>query len=361
MSRILSEDEVNDILYGLSSGIINNDPNNQLSKLKKLFSIHSQLATNLTNRLSNIFGTKVEITPISVDIEDFSKFKYSLSIPTAISVSTYYPMGCCYLTSMDSKSVYMFQNLTMGGNCSNISIEARNYTGLENIVIKNVLGIIDRTYQDTMERFIKYVNFKRVSYKDQPDQIEFVNDKEEVLIFIFEIECENSIGEIKLVIPHKYIEPIASYFSESGYYQIIIQGSKPINPTLRETYRKYIDKLTVFEFKNRLSKYINRCNTDYLSELLKDETIQTLAALCLYLSNDNMKLVLELLPVDKSKEVRKIIPDLVKSGYNIDSIIESYYAMYFYCISIKHGVKKDLIDRLYDKFNSLINFNKLIK
>ena len=236
MSKILSQDEVDALLRGLSGGeveaeedhfeeadgAVNFDLSNQdriiRGRMPVMEIINDRFARLVTNALANAMRKRVDVNPISIDMSKFGDFMRSLPVPTSINIFKLEPLRGNALCVVDSRLVFALVENFFGGAGSQPKVEGRDFTHIEQAIIARVVDLALNNMQEAWAP-VHEVHVELVRAEINPQFAAIVPPSEVVVVVTFEVELENAIGSFIVCLPYATIEPIrsklyASYQSE---------------------------------------------------------------------------------------------------------------------------------------------------
>ena len=160
--------------------------------------IHDKFSRELTSRLSESLGFRVEVNPISIDWSKFDSFMRSLPVPTAISLMTMEPLNGKFLHVLDARSVCALVEKLLGGDEPQ-RLEGREFTSLEQHLLEiNMLPYIIDILQDSWA-MLSHFDIKHEEMVKHPPFACIVEPSEAVIVITFEIEIDNAIGSLTLL------------------------------------------------------------------------------------------------------------------------------------------------------------------
>ncbi|MDY6906576.1 MAG: flagellar motor switch protein FliM [Thermodesulfobacteriota bacterium] len=235
MSEILSQDEVDSLLSGLSEGkvksetdktpvdgeIVPYDFSNQSrliirDRMPTFDVINQRLGRNLRVSMSNMLHTSLDINPEGVNTVKFYEFIRSLPVPTSLHVFRMEPLRGHSLLVLESRLVFNLIDKFFGGTGGGATkIEGREFTSIENIMIKRIVT----TCLDDLEEAwkpVKSVQPSLVRSEVNPQFAAVVLPEDMVIVIKYEVEMDQAVGKIILCMPYAMIEPIRSILS-SGF------------------------------------------------------------------------------------------------------------------------------------------------
>ena len=166
MSKILSQDEVDTLLRGLTggevesdseileddSGIVAFDLSNQdriiRGRMPVLEIINDRFARLATNAMANAMRKRVDVNPISIDMSKFGDFMRSLPVPTSINIFKLDPLRGNAILVVDSRLVFALVENFFGGAGSQPKVEGRDFTPIEQAIISKVVKLALANLED---------------------------------------------------------------------------------------------------------------------------------------------------------------------------------------------------------------------
>lgn len=227
MSKILSQDEVDTLLRGLTggeveadseileddSGIVAFDLSNQdriiRGRMPVMEIINDRFARLATNALANSMRKRVDVNPISIDMSKFGDFMRSLPVPTSINIFKLDPLRGNAILVVDSRLVFALVENFFGGAGSQPKVEGRDFTPIEQAIIQKVVKIALANLEDAW-RPVHEVHIELIRSEINPQFAAIVPPSDVVVVVTFEVELENAIGSMIACLPYATIEPIRS-------------------------------------------------------------------------------------------------------------------------------------------------------
>jgi flagellar motor switch protein FliM len=228
MSKILSQDEVDALLKGMSGGeievetdtgpgadgVIVYDLTNQdriiRGRMPTLEIINDRFARLFRTTLSSAVRKIVDMTTTSVDMVKFGEFMRSLPVPTSLHIFKMDPLRGHAIFVLESKLVFNLVETFFGGaGTGEVKIEGRDFTAIEQQLTRKVvsMGLKD------LEQAWKPVHEVTMVYQRteiNPQFASIVPPSDVVIVIKFEMEMEHAAGTITICVPYSTIEPIRS-------------------------------------------------------------------------------------------------------------------------------------------------------
>lgn len=255
MEKILSQDEVDALLKGLTDGKVEGETQTEeepgdvrqydltsqdriiRGRMPTLEIINDRFARLHRITLSGSLRKIVDITTTQTEMIKFGEFIRTLPVPTSLHVLKMSPLRGHVLLVVESQLIFNLVNCFFGGSGkSNFKIEGRDFTSIENRVIQKVveasLGDLNEAWKPILE-----VNFNFVRAEVNPQFATIVNPSDIVIVIHFEFELDYIIGRMILCLPYSTIEPIRSklYASyQSDHLEIDSEWINRLRKRIRE-------------------------------------------------------------------------------------------------------------------------------
>ncbi len=225
MNKILNQDEVDALLRGISGGeieveteaevdqdgIIAFDLANQdriiRGRMPVLEIINDRFARVATNTMTNTMRKRVDVNPVSIDMSKFGDFMRSLPVPTSINIFKIDPLRGNAIMVIDTRLVFALVENFFGGAGSQPKIEGRDFTPIEQSIIKKVVSILLYDLEEAWQP-VHQITIEPVRSEINPQFATIVPPSDVVVVVSFEVELDNAIGSLIVVLPYATIEPI---------------------------------------------------------------------------------------------------------------------------------------------------------
>lgn len=235
MEQVLSQDEVDALLKGLSDGEIEAEtaaapaedqsgirPYDLTSqdriirgRMPTLEIINDRFARVHRVTLSGALRKVVDITVTQKEMIKFGDFTRTLPVPTSLHVLKMEPFRGHVLLVVESRLIFNLVDCFFGGSGrSSFKIEGRDFTSIENRVINKVVRMALRDLEQAWSP-VTPVAFKFVRSEVNPQFATIVPPTELVIVVHYELELDTLMGKIILCLPYSTIEPIRSKLSAS--------------------------------------------------------------------------------------------------------------------------------------------------
>ena len=226
MSKVLSQEEVDALLSGISggevetetdlppetSGIKMHDFSNQdrtvKGKMPVLDLIGERCARSMRTSLSSSLRRPVGVKVVPYDMMKYGDFVKTLAVPTSLHVVRMEPLRSPVLVGLEAQLVFCLVDIIFGGTGSEpYQVEGREFTGIENNVIKKVLTVMLDDLKDAWKN-IQPVSLKILRSEVNPQFITVVPPNEPVAIMGFELEINGTAAKVTLCYPYAALEPV---------------------------------------------------------------------------------------------------------------------------------------------------------
>ncbi len=234
MANILSQEEVDALLRGISGGEIETEvvdlqgPSDVMTydltsqdriirgRMPTLEMTNEKFARMFRTTLSSLLRKVTSVNAISTDMVKFGEFLKSIPVPTSMHLFKLEPLRGSALIIVESKIIFMLVDIIFGGSGrSAFKIEGREFTAIESNIIKKVilsaLGDLEKAWQSLIGLKISYQRSEI-----NPQFVQLVPPTDVVIVSNFEIEVEYSSGTISVCIPYSTLEPLRDRL-QAGY------------------------------------------------------------------------------------------------------------------------------------------------
>ncbi len=224
MPEILSQDEVNALLRGISSGSIETEKQEEIGgirpydltsqdrivrgRMPTLEIINERFARILRNDLTSALRKVAEITATSVDMQKFGEFLKNIPLPTSLTIFKMPPLRGFGIFVLDARLVYNLIDIFFGGTTDlHVKIEGRDFSPIESKLIKKITDMAFNAMKAAWTPVYPVdIEFQRSEINPQFATI--VTPTEVVIISRFEVDIEGAASKFMICIPYSMIEPI---------------------------------------------------------------------------------------------------------------------------------------------------------
>ncbi|MBU1196479.1 MAG: flagellar motor switch protein FliM [Proteobacteria bacterium] len=268
MSEILSQDEVDSLLDGLDSGDVETEKDVPApeavegivvydftsqdkvvrARMPTFDVINERLSREVRATLSSLLQTNVDVSANPFDTLKFSEFVRSLPVPTSLHVFRMEPLRGHGLIVFESQLVYNLIDTFFGGEAlGKARVEGREFTRIEEVMIKKaVLAVLKNIEASWLP--IEPVKASLIRSEMNPQFTAIVLPTDLVLVTRFEIELEQSAGNLVVCYPYSMIEPMRNKLSSGVQAEV-----EEIDTNWRKRIREVILE-SVVELKIQLGR-----------------------------------------------------------------------------------------------------------
>ena len=223
MDKILTQEEIDALLRGMSegqvdttpeesdeSGIVPYDLANQdriiRGRMPTLEIINDNLSRLFRNSLSSSLRKIIDVGPRGVQMMKFGEFVRTLPVPSSLHVFKMDPLRGHAILTLDSKLIFALVDIFLGGSGkTNFRVEGREFTAIETKLIRKVVNmfLVDMEKAWTM---VQPLTVRHVRSEINPQFVSIVPPSDLVVVIPWGIELEHFTGIITVCIPYSMIE-----------------------------------------------------------------------------------------------------------------------------------------------------------
>ncbi len=249
--KILSQDEIDALLAGLADGKIETEPekkedigevkpfdfrNYTISarlRIPGLEVISEQLIRSLRMHLSTILREAVDIHSLPLQMERFKDFLNRIPVPTSIHIFKLEPLKGQSLLVIDATLAFLFIERFLGGERKHIKVEGREFTTIEQKLIKKVVNVIFNELEKAWRNIVP-VKAKYIRGEVNPQFARVLMPEETVIVTGYNIELESLSGKILFCYSLNTLQPV----KEKLYSPY--QFEEYVDLTWRKSLEKYV-------------------------------------------------------------------------------------------------------------------------
>ena len=230
MEQILSQDEIDALLKGISEGEIETQKEvsveehvetksfdfiqytrGKKERLPALDFIYDRFSKSFRSALSLFVEKEVEISFEPMQYVAYGDFIETLPLPTNMNVVVTEKLKGFFIVIFDAKLIFSVLETIFGSaNTSKPKVEGREFTKIEFNVIKKLIDLVcvemEKAWAPVYEISCKYSRSEI-----NPNYITMVTNEETVNLCELTIEIEGIKGWMKVCIPYGILETIKSY------------------------------------------------------------------------------------------------------------------------------------------------------
>ena len=258
MEKILSQDEVDALLRGVSDGEIETEPQpvdvqpdtdgpvaydlgNQewvvRGRMPTLDVIHQQFSRLFRIALSDILRKTVEVTVTNQSVLKFGEFTKRLPVPAYLQIMSMEPLRGLAMIATDAATVYMLVDHFFGGaGQTHVKPEGQDFTLIEQRVMRKVMQIGVKNLEKAWEP-VQQLVINPVRAEMNPQLASVVLPSDIVIVVTLGVELGNSVGDIHLCLPYAMLEPLREKLQvsfQADFYEVDHGWIKRFSSRLRE-------------------------------------------------------------------------------------------------------------------------------
>ncbi|CAD7774466.1 Flagellar motor switch protein FliM [Candidatus Methanoperedenaceae archaeon GB37] len=224
MERVLTQEEVDALLEGISEGEIETETKQPpegvrpfdftrqqriiKADMPTLDVINEHFSQFFKVSLSMTLNKTVDVSPASVKVTRFGEFMQTLPLPTSLHIYRMNPLRGHILMVIGARLAVSMVELLLGGSVEeHIKLEGKTFTPIENRLIKQIvfkiLADLEKAWKPVFPIKIDYL---RSEFNPQFARI--VMPAELVVITKFSVEIAEIEDSITICIPYSSVEPI---------------------------------------------------------------------------------------------------------------------------------------------------------
>jgi flagellar motor switch protein FliM len=225
MEKILSQEEIDALLKGIETGKVDTtsaaSPEPPVSsfdfasqdrivrgRMPTLEILNNFLARLLRNPISLMLRRTVDIVPQALQLIKYAEFTKTLTIPSSLHVFKMDPLRGHSLLVLDSKLVFSFIDIFLGGSGKMGSlIEGRDFTAIESKLIHKIVTVVLAELEKVWNT-VHPVTVQYIRSEFNPQFASVVPPGDLVLVLPFAVESEQFGGLVTVCIPYSTLEPI---------------------------------------------------------------------------------------------------------------------------------------------------------
>jgi len=226
MDKILSQEEIDALLKGMSDGQVDTTPEpakdsdgirvydltNQdriiRGRMPTLEIMNDNFSRLFRNSLSLSLRRIVDVSCRGVQMQKFGEYIRNLQVPSSLHVFKMEPLRGHAILSLDPKLIFTLVDIFLGGSGKlSFRVEGREFTAIESKLIRKVVNLV---YADLEKAWISIqpVTIRHVRSEINPQFASIVAPTDLVIFIPFTVELVQISGGISLCIPYSMIEPI---------------------------------------------------------------------------------------------------------------------------------------------------------
>ena len=256
MEKILSQDEVDALLRGVTDGEVETeapeveeltdgpvpyDLGNQewvvRGRMPTLDVIHQQFSRLYRLVLSDVLRKSIEVTVTNQSVLKFGEFTKRLPVPAYLQIISMEPLRGTAMIATDAATVYLLVDHFFGGTGqTHVKPEGQDFTLIEQRVMRKVMSMGVNELQKAWEP-VQKLTIKPVRAEMNPQLASIVLPSDIVIVVTLGIELGNSVGDVHLCIPYAMLEPMRERLQvsfQTDFYEVDLSWIKRFSYRLHE-------------------------------------------------------------------------------------------------------------------------------
>ncbi len=240
--KVLSQDEVDALLGGVSGGDIETgtsvpegDQDGSVTfdfaaqdrivraKLPTYEMIHERFIRQIRNAFIEFLNRPVDVTFEGIKMMKYGEFIKNVPLPACFNIYETSPLKGSSLAVFEARLIFQFiEYLFGGGNCGHARIEGRDFTEIEQRLIRKVVNQCFENMEESWAAVhpLKFV-FQR--FEMMPQFVNLAVPTEVVVVSTVKVEVGGVTNSIFFCVPYSTLEPVKEKL-ESGYQKDVPKG-----------------------------------------------------------------------------------------------------------------------------------------
>lgn len=226
MSDLLSQDEIDALLDGVSGGAVETGGDEPLpadavisydftqqdrivrGRLPTLEMVNDRFARFFRTGVFNVLRKTCEVSVLGVKMVKFAEYVHGLAVPSNLNLVKIKPLRGTALVVFEPRLVFtVIDNFFGGDGRYHARIEGRDFTATENRVIQIMLTELFGAMTEAWAPVLG-LEFEYQSSEINPQFANIVSPTETVVVSSFHVELDGGGGDIHLTLPYAMVEPI---------------------------------------------------------------------------------------------------------------------------------------------------------
>lgn len=270
MAEILSQEEVDALLTGVSEGEVETEqPEEQEPSEAQVYDLTGQekvvrgrmpalettaerFARKFRTTLSSVLRQVVSVNTLSVHVTKYEEFIKTIPVPASLNLFKMNPLKGSALFVIESRVVFALVDIIFGGSGrETVKIEGREFTIIENNLIKKIALNALSDFEDVWKIIVQF-DVVYQGTETNPQFVQLVAATDIVIVMQFEVDMGFSAGKISFCIPSLMVEPISKKL-QAGYQEDTYVADKEWTNSFNESLRNANVNLVVELGKTELN------------------------------------------------------------------------------------------------------------
>ncbi|MBW1980210.1 MAG: flagellar motor switch protein FliM [Deltaproteobacteria bacterium] len=258
MNKVLSQDEVNALLKGMSEGEVTTESQSsgkssevtafdfadRSAYLKKrpiqLDSINERFVKSFAKVLTSALSRSVDVQGKEVEFKTYGEFSNSLPLPSSLHLFQMAPLQGVGLVVLESRLIFALLEAFFGASGDGpTEITEREFTQIESALIRKVVQMALQAQQKAWEP-VHPVNFVLQTSETNPEMVNMSAPDEAVFVIPFSIVLEEPVGDITFCLAYSTLEPIRNQLDAAFHAQEQAPGH-----SWQQIFREHLHKTKV--------------------------------------------------------------------------------------------------------------------
>ena len=234
MSEVLSQEEINTLLKGLSEGEIEEgtvEAQATAQNVKKfdlasqerivrgrmptMEMIHDRFSRQFRTALGKFLGRSCFTNVGKIEMVKFGAFLKKLPLPSSLHIMKMAPLPGHALLVVSAPLVFsVIDGLFGGRGTTRVKVEGREYTAIETSLIGKVVGLAIEVLNEAWNP-VHPVEFQFLRSEFNPFAVTIAPPSDVVVVVTIEVEFEQECTTLSICIPYSTLEPIKAKLSTS--------------------------------------------------------------------------------------------------------------------------------------------------
>ncbi len=228
MEQILSQDEVDALLKGISGGEIEEPEEEGEEKEEKEYKsydftrqeriapikmpalevINDSFLRAIRSSLSGLLRQVLDITAAPMELERFGAFVRTLPVPSSLQIFKMDPFRGQAMCIIEPKLVFTFVENFLGGSGKRTArIEGRDFTGIEQRLIQRVVNLLLADLEKAWNT-LQPITVQFVRSEINPQFAKICEPEDVVIINRYDIDMDQASGSVTTCIPFNNLESV---------------------------------------------------------------------------------------------------------------------------------------------------------
>lgn len=169
--------------------------------------IFERFSRSFRTSLTTLLRKSVEINMVSTNTVKFGDLMKSLPVPTSLHIFRVEPLQGSALLVIQSELVFALIDILFGGKGGSVKLEGREFTAIEGRIVNRFRDALLKDLEQSWASVIE-VSCHHTRSEVNPQFVWIVPPEEPVHKMVFEVEVEETSGDITIALPYSMLQPI---------------------------------------------------------------------------------------------------------------------------------------------------------